>query len=254
MDEVFGDVRQLRKDAEAAMAAAEHARPDQRKSLLDRAFELREREESAWAAVDCLLASQVGRSVAVAEQAFIMQLRAQDQHEDRQPMLVKVDRVPGTAAGASVTATFDTGASSTGHSTGAFAGIVDLERAYEMTSTAAQSLHSARCGYARALTLCSDSGDSRLDDSPAALAQRDAVRTAIEQLNVYTDAVFVGQKVRVRGLHSEEHNGRTGTCLRRLEPRSPEEVLQPRYAVRLLPAKGKPLREVAVKERNLDRV
>jgi predicted acyltransferase (DUF342 family) len=102
------------------------------------------------------------------------------------------------------------------------------------------------------LTLCSDSG---LDDSPAALAQRDAVRIAIEQLNLYTDAVFVGQKVRVRGLlNAEEHNCRTGTCLRRLKPRSPEEVQQPRYAVRLLPAKGKPLREVAVKERNLDRV
>ena len=209
MDEVFGDVRQLRKDAEAAMAALEHARADQRKSLLDRAFELREREESAWAAADCLVDSQVGRSVAVAEQAFIMQLRAQDQHEDRQPMLVKVDRVPGTAAGASVTATltatFDTGASSTGYSTGAFAGILDLERNYLLVSHAAECLHSARCGYARALTLCIDSG---LDDSPAALAQRDAVRTAIEQLNLYTDAVFVRQKVRVRGLlNAEEHNG-----------------------------------------------
>ena len=242
------DVRQLRKDAEAAMAALEQARADQRKSLLDRALELRKREEAAWAAVDCLVARQVGRSTAVAQQAFIMQLRAQDQHEHRQPMLVKVDRVPGTAAGASVTATFDLGATSTG----AFAGILDLERNYLLMSHAAQCLHSARCGYARALTLCSDSG---LDDSPAAFGQRDAVRIAIEQLNLYTDAVFVGQKVRVRGLlNAEEHNGRTGTCLRRLEPRGPEEVQQPHYAVRLLPAKGKPLREVAVKERNLDRV
>jgi hypothetical protein len=124
-----------------------------------------------------------------------------------------------------------TGASFTGYSTGAFAGILDLERNYLLVSHAAECLHSARCGYARALTLCSDSGDSRLDDSPAALAQRDAVRTAIEQLNLYTDAVFVGQKVRVRGLlNAEEHNGRTGTCLRRLKPRSPEEVQQPRYA------------------------
>ena len=243
------EVRRLRLDAEAAMAALEHARPDQRKILLDRALELRKREESAWAAVDCLVASQVGRSTAVMQQAFVMQLRAQDQHENRQPMLVKVDR---TAAGASVTATFDTGRS--GFSTGAFAGMVDLERAYEMMSTAAESLHCARCGYARALDLCSDSG---LDDSPSALAARDAVRIAIEKLDEYTDAVFVGQKVRVRGLlNAEEHNGRTGRCLRRLQPRGPEEVQQPRYAVRLFPVKGKPLSscEVAVKERNLDRV
>ncbi len=183
------------------------------------------------------------------QQAFIMQLRAQDQHENRQPMLVKVDR---SAAGASVTATFDTGGS--GFSTGAFAGMVDLERAYELMSTAAQSLHCARCGYARALDLCSDSG---LDDSPSALAARDAVRIAIEQLNQYTNAVFVGQKVRVRGLlNAEEHNGRTGRCVRRLEPRGPEEVQQPRYAVRLFPVKGQPLSscDIAVKERNLDRV
>ena len=245
------DVRQLHKDAEAAMAALENARPDQRKFLLDRAFELREREESAWAAIDCLVASQVGRSTAVMQQAFIMQLRAQDQHENRQPMLVKVDR---TAAGASVTATIDTGGSSTGYSTGVFAGIVDLERNYLLMSTAAQSLHCARCGYARALDLCSNSG---LDDSPSALAARDAVRIAIEKLDEYTDAVFVGQKVRVRGLlNAEEHNGRTGRCLRRLQPRGPEEVQQPRYAVRLFPVKGKPLSscDIAVKERNLDRV
>ena len=243
------EVRRLRLDAEAAMAALEHARPDQRKILLDRAFELRKREESAWAAVDCLVASQVGRSTAVMQQAFIMQLRAEDQHKDRQPMLVKVDR---TAAGAFVTPKFDTGAS--GFSTGAFAGMVDLERAYEMTSTAAQSLHCARRGYARALDLCSDSG---LDDSPSALAARDAVRIAIEKLDEYTDAVFVGQKVRVRGLlNAEEHNGRTGRCLRRLQPRGPEEVQQPRYAVRLFPVKGQPLSscDIAVKERNLDRV
>ena len=162
-------------------------------------------------------------------------------------MLVKVDR---TAAGAFVTPKFDTGAS--GFSTGAFAGMVDLERAYEMTSSAAECLHSARCGYARALTLCSDSG---LDDSPSALAARDAVRVVLEKLDEYTDAVFVGQRVRVRGLlNAEEHNGRCGRCVRRLQPRGPEDVQQPRYAVRLFPARGKPLSscEIAVKERNLD--
>lgn len=244
------EVRRLRLDAEAAMAAAmaaEHARPDQRKILLDSAFELRKREESAWAAVDCPVASQVGRSTAVMQQAFIMQLRAQDQHENRQPKLVKVDR---TAAGASVTATFDTGAS--GFSTGAFAGMVDLERNYLLMSHAAECLHSARCGYARALDLCSDSG---LDDSPSALAARDAVRVVLEKLDEYTDAVFVGQRVRVRGLlNAEEHNGRCGRCVRRLQPRGLEDVQQPRYAVHLLPAKGKQLREIAVKERNLDPV
>ena len=166
------DVRQLRKDAEAAMAALEQARADQRKSLLVRALELRKREEAAWAAVDCPVASQVGRSTAVMQQAFVMQLRAQDQHEDRQPMLVRVDR---TAAGAAVTATFDLGATSTGATTA----ILDLERNYLLMSHAAECLHSARCGYARALVLCSDSG---LDDSPAALAQRDAVRIAITQM------------------------------------------------------------------------
>jgi hypothetical protein len=150
------EVKQLRKDAEAAMAALENARPDQRKILLDRALELRKREESAWAAVDCLVASQVGRSTAVMQQAFIMQLRAQDQHENRQPLLVKVDR---TAAGAFVTSKFDTGAS--GFSTGAFAGMFDVEEAYEMTSTAAQSLHCARCGYARALDLLSPTAPRR---------------------------------------------------------------------------------------------
>jgi hypothetical protein len=244
------EVRRLRLDAEAAMAAAmaaEHARPDQRKILLDRALELRKREESAWAAVDCLVTSRVGRSTAVMQQAFIMQLRTEDQHKDRQPMLVKVDR---TAAGASVTAKFDTGAS--GFANGAFAGVMDCEKAYEMISTAAQSLHCARRGYARALDLCSDSG---LDDSPSALAAREGVRVVVDKLDQYTNAVFVGQQVRVRGLlNAVEHNGRTGTCVRRLKPRCPEEVQEPRYAVRLLPAKGKPLREIAVKERNLDRV
>jgi hypothetical protein len=239
------EVRRLRLEAEAAMAALEHARPDQRKILLDRAFELRKREESAWAAVDCLLSSSAGRSTAVMQQAFIMQLRAEDQHKNRLPRLVRVDR---TAAGASVTATFDTGAS--GFSTNAE--VVDLERAYEMMSSAAECLHSARCGYARALDLCSD---SNLDDIPAALATRDAVRVVLEKLDEYTDAVFVGQRVRVRGLlNAEEHNGRCGRCVRRLQPRGPEDVQQPRYAVRLFPQKGKPLSscEIAVKERNLD--
>jgi hypothetical protein len=243
------EVRKLRKDADAAMAALENARPDQRKLLLDRALELRTREESAWAAVDCLVASQVGRSTAVMHQAFIMQLRTEDQHKERKPMLVKVDR---TAAGASVTAKFDTGAS--GFANGAFAGVMDCEKAYEMISTAAQSLHCARKGYARALDLCSDSS---LDDSPSAVAARDAVRIVLEKLDEYTNAVFVGQRVRVRGLLiAEEHNGRTGRCVRRLQPRGPEEVQEPRYAVRLFPVKGKPLSscEIAVKERNLDRV
>ena len=251
------EVTQLHKDAEAAMAALENARPDQRKILLDRAMELRKREESAWAAIDCKVASQVGRSTAVMQQAFIMQLRTEDQHKDRQPMLVKIDRTAGLPnsihvpfAGASVTAKFDTGAS--GLCNEGFAGVMDCEKQYEMISTAAQSLHCARKGYARALDLCSDSG---LDDSPSALAARDAVRVVLEKLDEYTDAVFVGQRVRVRGLlNAQEYNGRTGRCVRRLQPRGPEDVQQPRYAVRLFPQKGKQLSgcEIAVKERNLD--
>ena len=88
--------------------------------------------------------------------------------------------------------------------------------------------------------LCS--GDA-LADSPAALAQRDAVRSAHMQLDLYTATHFVHQQVRVRGLVNTPHyNGRCGKCLHRHETHEPA-----RYAVRLHSASGKPAVTLLVK-------
>jgi hypothetical protein len=233
-------ISQLRQDAESATAAAQEARGAERTRLLDVAMDLRKRELDAWQACvtpEMPYGDLVGQSIASAGVAHVWLLRTQQQHADPQPRPFHFDALNLH---------------------------VDLELQYMMLGQASEYLDLARNWYADAEAYCSGGDalaariwyvdaeelDDAAADSPATLAQRDAVRSARIELDQYTNTHFVGQQVRVRGLVNAPHyNGCTGNCLKRHTTREAA-----RYVVRLHSASGKGTDTLLVHKHNLERV
>ena len=204
----YEDILQLGKDACAATAAVQEACAAERTRLLDRVAELREHELDACQAKSDQVENHVGQSIAAAGIAHVWLLRAQYQHADSHPQIVKMSsRIPQLN------------------------GTVDLELEYYLLAQASQYLDKVRRIYAVAKAICSD---DPVADSPAALAQRNAVRCARLRIDLYTDTHFVLQHVRVRCLvNATQHNCSTGKCLYR--HKTPEPAC---FAVRTPPAAG----------------